>query len=519
MFRTKRNFNNKGILFLAVTFLMGGFFTNAIPADRSSQISRTSEEKAERKDLLLVTGLQTVVDLDFKPCDPIENCVKVTNASLLTVQYFPEKKQLIFTPLKNGETTVSVRDDGGELKLIFKTVVSNSNLARAAREIKELLSDIEGIEIKIIGNKIVADGEVIIPSDLNRVYSVIADSSYRDLVMNLVTVSPIGQKILAKRIQDEINNPKITVRLMNGIYVLEGVVDSRSEASRAESILVNLMPEIVEFNNTPENVKFKRPKRQLYMNLVRVVTKKEAPPQKIVRMTLSFVELAKSYGRNFGFSWQPSLDNGGSIQFGQSSTGGVTSTSNGAFSGTISNLLPRLASAQAAGYVRVLQETTMITQSGIQAEAKRGQKLPVLTLDRNGNQSFQGVDTGLHLKVTPNIAQGDMVSLKLEFSFNSVVGRVTGGAPTLAQNTYKATISLKNNESAAVVNLITNDLLTDFNKDSPGAQSPTNPLFALIRSKAFTKNKSQFVIFVTPQILDSAATGTEDIKKRYGVKR
>lgn len=483
-------------------------------------VSRDSELSAEKKELLLVAGLQTVLDLNFKPCEPIAECVKVTNTGLTTVQYAKEKKQLIFTPIKNGETTISVRDESGDLRLILKTIVSSSNLARAAREIKDLLRDIEGLDIRILGNKIVVDGEVIVPADLNRVLAVVGDGAYKDMVLNLVQVSPIGQKILAKRIQDEINNPKITVRVMNGTFIMEGVVDNQGEFKRADQILLNLMPEKVVFNSGGEGVVLQKVKKPAYINLVRVAERKEAPAPKIVRMTLSFVELSKSYGRAFGFSWQPGIANGGTISFGQSTTGGVTSRSDGALAGTIDNLFPKLRSAQDAGYARVLEEVILITQSGKRGSVSRGQQLPVPVIDKNGNTSYQAVPTGLGLKITPNIGgQGDLVNLDVDFTFKALAGKV-GTAPVVAENKYAGYIGVKSGESAAVMNLVTNDIVTDYNKDAPGQTTQSaNPLFSLIRSKSFAKKKSQFVIFVTPQVIESASTGTEDLKKKYGIKK
>jgi pilus assembly protein CpaC len=489
---------------------------SAQTASIASNVSRKSEENAERRELLLVAGLQTVLDIEFKPCTPIEECIKVINAQVVTVQFAPEKKQLIFTPIKNGETTVSLRDEAGDIRLILKTIVSDSNLARAAREIKTLLQDVEGVDVKILGNRIVVDGEVLIPGDLERVYAVLADESYKSMVLNLLTVSPLGQKILAKRVQDEINNGKVTVRVQNGTFILEGVVDSVDEARRAEKILVNMLPPKVEINKLPENIQYKRPKSQGYINLIRVARRKPAPPPKLVRMTVNFVELAKNYARNFGFNWQPGLTSGGTFSFGPSTTGGVTSESNGALAGTISNLFPKLTSAQTAGYVRVLQETHIVSQSKKQGRVKRVSRVPVATVDAIGNQVFSPVEAGLDLKITPTINQDESIALNLEFSFSNIVGFAEQGAPLTSSSDYTGTVSLKSNESAAVVNLISNDITTDFNKIP---QSRDNPIFSLIRSKAFNKNKSQFVIFVTPTIIESAATGTEDIKKKYGIRR
>jgi uncharacterized protein YfeS len=51
-----------------------------------------------------------------------------------------------------------------------------------------------------------------------------------------------------------------------------------------------------------------------------------------------------------------------------------------------------------------------------------------------------------------------------------------------------------------------------------GFDAGTDPLFTLMHSKNYIKKKSQFVIFVTPQIIENASEGTEDLKKNFRVK-
>jgi pilus assembly protein CpaC len=41
------------------------------------------------------------------------------------------------------------------------------------------------------------------------------------------------------------------------------------------------------------------------------------------------------------------------------------------------------------------------------------------------------------------------------------------------------------------------------------------PLFRLLRSKNYSTTKSQYVMFVTPEIIESASVGTEEIRKKF----
>jgi pilus assembly protein CpaC len=82
---------------------------------------------------------------------------------------------------------------------------------------------------------------------------------------------------------------------------------------------------------------------------------------------------------------------------------------------------------------------------------------------------------------------------------------------------------MKSGEVAAVAAVNKHDVSTSFNRDDPspvsfqngasGAQ--TKALFTLQRSKNTSKAKGQFVIFVSPQIIENASDGTEDLKKNF----
>jgi len=54
---------------------------------------------------------------------------------------------------------VTIRDVDGVIRLILDVRVTGSNLLRVAGELRELFKDIEGIDIRIVGSKVIIDGE------------------------------------------------------------------------------------------------------------------------------------------------------------------------------------------------------------------------------------------------------------------------------------------------------------------------------------------------------------------------
>lgn len=495
---------------------------------RSKLTSDETEATADRRRLLLTTGEDRAVDLTFE-ANAGANGISIGNPTIVTTTLVKigDKRQIVFKPLKAGETNVTVRDADGTLKLVFQIRVTGSNLLRIAGEVRNLLRDIEGIDIRVVGPKVIIDGEVLVPADYGRLFSVVTDKAYSDFVMNLATLSPLALQVLAKRMQDDINTfaPNVRCRVVNGRIFLEGQVDSIDQARRAERIANLYVPEarpagLIERDQTTQRFNF--PGNGIIQQFLVV---SPAPPKKegkLVRITVHFVELDKDYQRLFGFKWQPGFTANPTITVGQGAQGGA-GASGSSFSATISNLLPHLASLQTAGYARILKTGTLIVKSGQPASLVEQTEVPFSLPAANGAAAPSVAQVGLEVAITPKIlGQSEDIEMELKINQKNAVGRVVAGqAPITSAHKVDTKLYVKSNESAAVAGVVSSDVGTEFNKDDPQPgqfSAGTDPLFNLIRSKNYHKKKSQFVIFVTPQIIDNASDGTEDLKRNFRVR-
>ncbi len=507
----------------------------ALPAAKKKKFKKSrlthdsSEGVADRRKLLLTSGEDKTVDLDFN-VEGGPNGITVGNpqiAMTTLVRVGEERKQIIFKPLKAGETSVTVRDPDGSIKLIFDVVVTGNNLLRRAGELRDLLRDIEGINIRVVGQKVVIDGEVLVPADYGRLLSVVTDKSYVDLVLNLATLSSYAIQILSKRIQEDINTfaAQVKTRVVNGMIFLEGTVDNADQARRAVEVARLYLPEVKPGNPliAKDPTAQVMPARSLVVNFLVVNPPPPKKQEKLVRITVHFVELSKTYSKIFAFKWAPGFTSNPQISFGQS-PGGEASASGTSFTGTISSLFPKLQSAQNAGYARVLKTGSLIVRSGQNAVIEEQTEYPYSTLGQNGQPVGQSKNVGLAVAVTPQIlGQSEDIALDLDMSQSNVVGRApaAGAAPISAVHKVKTKIYLKSNESAAVGGVSATTAGTDFNKDDPTElqnSGTTEKLFDLTRSKNYQKQKSQFVIFVTPQVIENASEGTEDLRKNFRIK-
>lgn len=435
---------------------------------------------------------------------------------LTRVQYDAETQTLRFVPKAVGAGVVLVKDpNSGKVLYEFTIDVRTGDLQKVAREIQELLKTIEGISIRVMNNKVVVDGQIILPSDMKRIHSVVKQYCGQPcLATSLVTLSPAAQNKIAQFIERKINNPEIQVNAVNGKYILEGKVQDKSEKDRAEIVAKMYVPEVI-VDEAVADKKVLTPKADVVINLITLLPAPDEEPKKIIQMVVHYVELQKDYQKGFRFQWTPDIGDGSSLQFssGGRSPGGVVAT----ITGTISNLLPKLNWAKEHGFARVLQSSSIIVQDGKLGTLNSITRLPYQVVNGQGQPSTNFEETGLKTSITPQTmsARSDSVRLEMNFAVKSLLSYTEAG-PLTASREIQSTLHVRSGQSAAVGGLITNDSATNYNKLP--ANVSRNPIISLYASKDFRRNQSQFVVFVTPIIKSSASTGSDKIKQKFRIQ-
>ena len=163
---------------------------------------------------------------------------------IVTAAHSKELNVLRMTPKAEGFATMTIHDKKtGKVVAEFRIDVKKSKLDKVVKEIRALLGDIEGITIKVVNNKVVVDGQILLPRDLSRIYNVI--QQFGDQASSLVTLSPLAQKKIAEFISRDINNPEIEVRAVNDKFILQGYANNEEEYKRAEIIAKTYVPDII----------------------------------------------------------------------------------------------------------------------------------------------------------------------------------------------------------------------------------------------------------------------------------
>lgn len=435
------------------------------------------------------------------------------NRNVVKISIAKDLKIIRLEPVAAGSTNFSLRDGKGNKVVEYIITVRKNNLNKAASEIKALLGDIEGIQIRQVNGKVVIDGEILLPKDMNRIYSTV--SQFPDVATSMVTMSPLAQKKIAELIEKDIGNPEIHVRAVNEKFILEGVASNDAEKQKAEILAKTYVPDVIVESAEAAGIVKKR-KIDSVINLLAVKPPAEQPPAKTIKLIVHYVELQKDYTKGFRFQWTPTMKDDSGVQFsgGGSGGGGVVS----AITGTINDLFPKLNFAKAHGHARVLKSSSLIVEDGNPGVIRSLTRIPYSVQNQYGQLSTSFEEAGIDTNITPRVinAKSDSIGLTITFSLKSLIGQTEKG-PLISNSTIQTRVTVRSAQSAAIGGLVGNDSSTAYNRLPKGASE--NPLLSLYASKQFQHNQSQFVVFITPVILNSASEGADEVKKKFRLKQ
>ena len=500
-----RNYRSFFLILLSITFMTSNAWSQQIDAV-------TGEKPIGKKYITLYMGIKQAEILSHLPpgAEFFGDFRKFVDADLDR-----ERKTLHFTPKREGLATLSMHDRKGQKLFEYRIEVRKSELTKVVREVRGLLHDIEGITIKIVNSKVIIDGKVLLPRDLNRIFAVI--KQYDGKVASLVEINPIAQKKIAEIIERDINNPDIEVRAVNGKFILKGIANSPTEKQTAEIIAKTYIPAPV-INEAEAQGVIKKRKEDVVLNLLSVRAPPQKAPPKIIQLVVHYVELSKKYLRSSAFQWAPSLSDNTEVAF----TKDTRANSDGIvaeISGIVTNLLPKLNAAKQHGFAKVLKSSSVTTKDGQAGVISATQEIPFIIRQPSADGGFgtaitEKTSVGVTSNITPTIInpRSDIIQLKMNFEVSTVIGETSNG-PQTARNTVQTVVDVRSGQSAAIGGLIGNDSGTEYNKDpNPDA------LFNLYSAKDFRRNKTQFVVFVTPIIKSSASSGSEKIKRKFRLR-
>jgi pilus assembly protein CpaC len=441
---------------------------------------------------------------------------------LITIVRIKNSDIFRIEPIKAGTGIVTLHNKKtGQIYSELHLDIRDSVVDKAIRDLKALLSDIEGLEYKAVNGGVLIDGFVMLPQDLMRLNNTIAiyqfgapDGGPAIKINSLVTLSPIARKRIIEYISREVNNPEVTVTTVGDYIKLEGSVNSEDEKKRIADLVAIYLPTYVSDANLGgvKNVNFMPRKpgnsaSDFILNLitVRKQEEKEEPPPKMIQVVFHFVEFSERYLKSFEFNFSPQISAGSAAQLNASQQvpgqNSVESIAN-----IVNNLLPKISWAKTHGFLRVLDTASILTQEGKPATLDRGSSS---TNSGGGAQAPSTSSSNTSIAVTPTISQPRAGLINLDLNVNNT----PGGGSINSKTTIKTNITVRDRQSAAFGGIISKASNNDY-----GVPAAKDKLFTLTAGKGYTKNAGNFVVFVTPIIKTSASAGVEQVKKKFRLK-
>ena len=497
------------------------------PSTFSENFKVTTQVATEREVeyLNLVTDVYKDVKFEDLPDEAIFKLEDTRYRKYADIIYDNERKVMRFKPKKTGSFTlrfVNKRRPHLILKQV-KVYVQRRDLDKVASEIKSLLKEIEGIEIKILNNKVIVDGFILLAKDMNRIAMVL--KQYGDQVASLVRLSPLTKRKIADRIEAEIDNPNIYVDIVNDFYILEGSESWLGEAKKAEKIAQahisdTLEKFAVEQGLLGSSIKpiIKDP-NPIINNIVPLGPQKERP-KKLIQIVVHYVELSKKYNRGFNFSWAPSIteSEGQGLTIGTSRTSGDTDSNFvQSFTAVINRLLPRLNWARGHGHARILNTMNVLVEEGQTGTVNnRRQIQQTVSQGAAGFASNNGqASIATTVKPTTSSEKPDDIRMDISVEIQEILNAEQNQVETVGNN-VKTVVSVRNKQTAAIGGLLRSRSSTGYNGDP---ENGSNILFRLGAAKNLSREYSQFVVFLTPIQKPTASQGVERVKKKFRIDK
>ncbi len=454
------------------------------------------------REIFLVKDVPQTLTFEFEIGE-----IAVGNPGIVSVVADRPRRRIVLSPLTTGETALLVFDSFGKQRENVQTTVTSTDLDQFVKDLSFLLRDIEGLSYRRVGRKVVIEGEVFLKSDLDRIRDIIRGNEF---VVDLVTLSQDTQRILARRIRDEINISGVEVVTVKDKVVLKGEVSSEQESKRADKLA------------------------SIYVSADQVVNaltvntaKASARAARLIQVTAYFVEVNKSFLRNFNFKWTPIAN----VQLGYFNNNG-----NGGFnlSALLTDFLPSLNTAKALGVARLYENPTVSVKSGDSAKIFSGARVLLPIAQPNGfvtvggGEKNDGVQTGVTLDVTPTVDEREFIDLKMSIEVSKLGSSVVPQAIQTNQSSVSTTHYLRSGETVAVGGVL-RSAFTDA-KDAPPGQpfafqagqqsfeSSLGNIFQIFKSRATTADRTMSIIFITPEVLNSARDASKNLRESLNLE-
>lgn len=407
---------------------------------------------------------------------------------------------VLISGVAEGRTTLLIWRAGGQ-RLSYMINVRAQDPKEIVNEIRVLLGDIEGVSIRIVGDRIYIEGETYTTEDFDRVDRVV--KLFKN-VISFVRPSSTAAKSSARNLSRAFTDnglKSILVNVVGNTIFLEGTVESPEDLKKAE-LVVKAMGQQVE-------------------NLITVGIKR------LVLVEVQVVEIRRSDDLGFGITYPTNI---------RTTDGARLLVNHEYFNPPMQGMPPNQTLIQGelnlrgdmglrmrfdSGYGRLLSQPKLVCASGEEADFTVGGEVPII-MQNLGMTTVEWKPFGVILKLTPNADRHGNIQTAMEVEVSDVDRSLTvrlGNieVPGFRTRKVKTNVTVKHGETIVLSGLFNYDQQKNVSKVPLLGHIPL--LGELFKSREFIERKNEIAIFVTPKIVnpdsDRIRETIDKIKERY----
>ena len=404
--------------------------------------------------------------------------------------------QLLIIGSTEGKTTLLVWKTSGQ-RVSYLLSVRKQDPNEIISEIKKLLGEIEGVNVRMVGDRIYLDGQAYTQADADRIDQVVG--LYGN-VKSFVKIAPNAKKLVAQNLNAAFQKAglkNVAANVVGSTIFLEGSVESQQDLQKAE-LITKAIGEKVE-------------------NLLVVGIKR------MILSEVQFVEIRRNSTDRYGIRYPTDIS--GTAQ----ATVNITKElfpGNFAEGSMLSNATGRsqfnIGFQMNDGYGRLLAQPKLVCASGEKAEFLAGGEVPI-PLITNNQFTVEYKPYGVILKLRPTADRNGNIQTEIEAEVSevdvSVAVAVGGGAtvPGFRNRKVKTNVTVRHGETIVLSGVFAHDEQKQVSKLPGLGHIPI--IGELFKNRAFDSSKRELVIFVTPRIVnpdsDKIRTIIDDVKSRY----
>jgi general secretion pathway protein D len=215
-------------------------------------------------------------------------------------------------------------------------------------------------------------------------------------------------------------------------------------------------------------------------------------------------------GVEFNFATGKSM---GSQNFGLQSTNATTPLQGFTYTLTAGQYAAFLNTLETDTRFKILDTPRISTSNNVQATIDVGQKVPYITgqeatgIGTSLISTFDFLDVGVQLKVTPRLSSSDQVSMDVAQTADDLEGYTSYNAPLVDHREADTTVTVKDGETVILGGIIQHSTTTTVNKIPILGDIPL--LGLLFQSSSKENAQTELMVLLTPHIIHNS----EDAKK------